>query len=400
MSHSHSPSRPIAWALLSQTIWLPLLGIDLHDRWQARVRVEQEIAAAASGPASSAAASFSAAAARTGAPASETTRDRRQASAITSPISTGLLLGSASHALATASQGDTGAQRRSASGLPALMDPGSQRPVQAEAMLSSPSPLQRPQRSAAIVAAGFRNSELLGGDLSIADLQRPAMPSLALAEQARWAATGDPLAPLPALWREPMRRALQALPSATAGRSGIQAARVVHVPSSRVRASTTVPLVLQSDGSVDILGRADDPAVLEEVKYWSRNQPSAGRSGMTATLLHLEPLPANPAVSLPGRSNATPQPRANPSAAAASSPMQPPAIMRSTRALAGSDPAPLSKAPLPSQLAAPSPAQPVASQAAAIAPESASRAPAPAPPAAPAPPPSLETSSPAPTSTP
>jgi hypothetical protein len=49
MHHLHrtGSSNAIAWALLSQTIWLPLLAIDLHDHWQAKVRQEQEIAAAA-----------------------------------------------------------------------------------------------------------------------------------------------------------------------------------------------------------------------------------------------------------------------------------------------------------------------------------------------------------------
>ena len=30
-------SRPVAWALLSQALWLPLLAVDLQDRWTARV---------------------------------------------------------------------------------------------------------------------------------------------------------------------------------------------------------------------------------------------------------------------------------------------------------------------------------------------------------------------------
>ncbi|MCP9787233.1 hypothetical protein, partial [Cyanobium sp. N5-Cardenillas] len=30
--------KAIAWALLSQSIWLPLLAIDAHDRWQANIK--------------------------------------------------------------------------------------------------------------------------------------------------------------------------------------------------------------------------------------------------------------------------------------------------------------------------------------------------------------------------
>ena len=28
----------VAWALLTQSLWLPLVGIDIHDRWQAESR--------------------------------------------------------------------------------------------------------------------------------------------------------------------------------------------------------------------------------------------------------------------------------------------------------------------------------------------------------------------------
>ena len=31
-------SRSIAWALITQILWVPLLVIDLHDRWVARQR--------------------------------------------------------------------------------------------------------------------------------------------------------------------------------------------------------------------------------------------------------------------------------------------------------------------------------------------------------------------------
>jgi hypothetical protein len=47
-SRPSTPNRAIAWALLSQSIWLPLLALDVHDRWQAQIRVQREIAEAAS----------------------------------------------------------------------------------------------------------------------------------------------------------------------------------------------------------------------------------------------------------------------------------------------------------------------------------------------------------------
>jgi hypothetical protein len=228
-----------------------------------------------------------------------------------------------------------------------------------------------------LLSASFNRSELLGGSLSLADLQRPAMPSLALAERARWAGSSDPLAPLPADWREPIRKAIQALPG-PASRGQITAARVVHVPSSRVRRSTPVPLAVQGDGSVDILTRPDDPAVVDEIRHWSRRQSPSPGPGVTAAIIHLEPIPEAPAILTPPRTL-----RAANTASREVAPIAP----RDSR------PAAAPVAPREAAAAAPVPppaSAPIAAPAAAVAVQSAPPAPAPTPaaaeiPAAPAP---------------
>ena len=305
----HPPStgpNAVAWALLSQTIWLPLLAIDLHDQWQARIREQREIAAAAARmpktPLQTAAA-----------PGAKPLPSRPQPT-------TGVLLGSANRGLESAS--------RSLEGPAGLLSNtqglGSNRPSPGGAISaratrglgtattttdpiggSSPrSGLQfhtpgEPQTG--LLTASFRRSELLGGSLTLADLQRPAMPSLAMAERARWATSSDPLAPLPTAWREPMRRAIQSLSVPKGGTMGISGARVVHIPSSRVSRSTPVPLAVQGDGSVDILSKADDPAVVEEIRNWSKRQAPSGGGGVTAAIVHLEPMPEAPPVLSPSR---------------------------------------------------------------------------------------------------
>jgi hypothetical protein len=140
----------------------------------------------------------------------------------------------------------------------------------------------------------FNRAELLGGSLGLSDLNSPAMPPLAMAERARWQRSGDPLAPLPGAWREPMRRALQGLATSKGAATSVTAARVVHVPSLRVRQSTPVPLAVQPDGSVDILTKPDNPAVVDEIRQWSSRQPTSGQAGVTAAVVHLEPLPEAP----------------------------------------------------------------------------------------------------------
>ena len=305
----HPPStgpNAVAWALLSQTIWLPLLAIDLHDQWQARIREQREIAAAAARmpktPLQTAAA-----------PGAKPLPSRPQPT-------TGVLLGSANRGLESAS--------RSLEGPAGLLSNtqglGSNRPSPGGAISaratrglgtaktttdpiggSNPrSGLQfhtpgEPQTG--LLTASFRRSELLGGSLTLADLQRPAMPSLAMAERARWATSSDPLAPLPTAWREPMRRAIQSLSAPKGGTMGISGARVVHIPSSRVSRSTPVPLAVQGDGSVDILSKADDPAVVEEIRNWSKRQAPSGGGGVTAAIVHLEPMPEAPPVLSPSR---------------------------------------------------------------------------------------------------
>jgi hypothetical protein len=120
------------------------------------------------------------------------------------------------------------------------------------------------------------------------------MPPMAMAERARWQGSGDPLAPLPGTWREPMRRALHGLAASKGAPTSVTAARVVHVPSLRVRQSTPVPLALQPDGSVDILTKPDNPAVVDEIRQWSSRQPTSKQAGVTAAVVHLEPLPEAP----------------------------------------------------------------------------------------------------------
>lgn len=305
----HPPStRPnaVAWALLSQTIWLPLLAIDLHDQWQARIREQREIAAAAARmpktPLQTAAAPG--------------------AKPLPSPPqpTTGVLLGSANRGLESASRSlegpagllsntqGLGSNRPSPGGAtsaPATRGLGTSTTTTDPIGGSSPrSGLQfhtpgEPQTG--LLTASFRRSELLGGSLTLADLQRPAMPSLAMAERARWATSSDPLAPLPTAWREPMRRAIQSLSAPKGGPMGISGARVVHIPSSRVSRSTPVPLAVQGDGSVDILSKADDPAVVEEIRNWSKRQAPSGGGGVTAAIVHLEPMPEAPPVLSPSR---------------------------------------------------------------------------------------------------
>jgi hypothetical protein len=151
----------------------------------------------------------------------------------------------------------------------------------------------------------YSNSELLGGVLTIQNINEPLMPAVARAERAQWMRSGDPLAPLPEPWREPMRRALTSLINPGTVNSENRSSRVekvldldyarfVHVPSTKVRRSSEVPLALQADGSVDILNQPDDPAILEEINRWSTRQQLPAKGKVRPAVVHLHPLMNEP----------------------------------------------------------------------------------------------------------
>ncbi|MEB3199652.1 MAG: hypothetical protein VKK62_03870 [Synechococcaceae cyanobacterium] len=374
--------QAIAWALLSQSIWLPLVAIDAHDRWQSRVK---ELQPERGAPAAAAVAS----------------RNNGRGSgipvpALQGPTSTGLLLGTGARPTDPLLDSGLGRSLDAPAPAPAQRPQASLAPppqlsapvARSEAAGFTPAsaiaaPTHRPHSSVALphrplgalpadpLLGSFRRSELLGGALGLADLQAPRMPTLAMAERARWSGSNDPLAPLPSLWREPMRRALQQLPlsrgvaGARPTSPGIQSARVVHLPSSRISRAAAVPLAIQSDGSVDILSKPSDPGVIDEVRRWSTTQSAPGAGTVTPAVVYLSPLPKS----------------AGPAATEATAPARPSAApaAASARLAPAPDAAP-SAAPAPTPAAAPAPPVSAPAPVQAMAPEA-----APAPEPAPAP---------------
>ena len=350
---SSTPNRALAWALLSQSIWLPLLALDVHDRWQAQIRVQREIAEAASRRS----------------PREESPQIQLPGGVTTAASKlkdTGLLLGSATRSPLNDSDrtgmvSEAGLASFASTGLSHRLNPGrTATPLVTPTAASGPgepqlrrgtSPLglSTSANSPNLLFQTFNRAELLGGSLGLSDLNTPAMPPLAMAERARWQRSGDPLAPLPGTWREPMRRALHGLATSKGAATSVTAARVVHVPSLRVRQSTPVPLAVQPDGSVDILTKPDNPAVVDEIRQWSSRQPTSGQAGVTAAVVHLEPLPEAPR---------DPQPAPIPTSTAA--PIQTPVATNSRPAAAepavAPSPPPVAAAPAPEVAAPPPPA--------------------------------------------
>lgn len=276
----------VSWALLSQVFWIPLVALDLHDRWVAYRRdVTPPRQALPPGPIAGA-----------------TSFGLNDLLGADRPVQrpAGQANQVVAAALGVAVPGGThrvGVRLSSAgSGASSLLD----RPFTASLDVpSSPAPSAAAAARAAAAATGpyqagtllgraFTRAQLLGGGIGLADLQEGPMAPLALAERALQRGSGDPLAPLPSFWREPMRQALLRLPGAA---PQLSPARMVIVPSGVVRRPVEVPLALQSDGSVDVLEPPGDPAVLREIEGWSRQQRPPATGSLQPALLLLHPLP-------------------------------------------------------------------------------------------------------------
>lgn len=322
----------IGWALLSQSIWLPLLAIDAHDRWQSRVR---ELTPEVASPEPPAQANLA-----------------NPAVAGRSRLEAGPLLASSQRdrdplldlGVARSLEVSSGAPQPSRTAskpsplLPSRSTGSHQPSLDSARHTATHAPKQRVATFSASGSLPFALSAPRS-PLSVPSLRQPPGSSmLALATRSSSNSVEDPLAALPSAWREPMRRALQQLPAATKGSASLQAARVIYVPSERISAPATVPLAIQPDGSLDIFSRPADPLVIEELRNWSNRQPQAAKGKIAPVVIHLSPIPkATTAMVSPPSSAAsqlriaTPEPRLGiPSAAPRPRHLPPAATSRAT----------------------------------------------------------------------
>lgn len=299
MQHPDGSTRPrtlrryasgipaIGWALLSQSIWLPLLAIDAHDRWQSRVReLTPEVASPeAAGPSELANAPD---AARSG-------------------VAAGPLLASSQRDRDPLLDPDVARTLDISTGSPQprhLADqPSPFRSAQATGQRRIAT-FSSQQQEAAGIKGSTRKSRPFGSiqvassspPRSLPQAPSPRQPAggaaiLALATRSSAISEADPFAALPSAWREPMRKALQQLPTARKGSATLETARVIYVPSERLSSPATVPLAIQSDGSLDIFSRPADPLVIEELRNWSKRQPQAAKGTIAPVVIHLTPIP-------------------------------------------------------------------------------------------------------------
>ena len=133
----------------------------------------------------------------------------------------------------------------------------------------------------------FTPSERLGGELTLQDLDGPVLPPLALAEQARLRRSTDPFGALPERWRRPWRRIMANAPGVR-----WRPARRLVASWPGLPAALLVPVLLHSDGSVDVFldapGAAPVAAALEALLK-RLELPAAG--SVQPLQLELQPRP-------------------------------------------------------------------------------------------------------------
>ncbi|MFZ0406661.1 MAG: hypothetical protein WAM11_00925 [Cyanobium sp.] len=332
-----NPARAVAWALLSQAFWLPLLAIDIHDRWVAQLRQLTP---------------------PSGSPQLGRKIDRGPALSLDKLIgATGEVDGPITNANSSTGVLLSTAGSRTSS----LLDRPLSRSIE-ELQPQNPGPARADAQSAAARSAPaapgvaptwlsrhFTRAQLLGGRLDLNDLQEGTMSPLAMVERALSVSSADPMTPLPTLWRDPMRQAILQLPGRP---QRIATARVIHVPSPSVNRSTEVPLAIQSDGSVDILQIPDNPAVIKEIDSWSRHQQRPAVGSVVPAVIHLHPLEPAPMLT-PDNTPAARSPEQGAAPAAARLSPAPAAVRAAPLpAAAAAAEAPVSAAPLAAPVAA------------------------------------------------
>lgn len=330
----------IAWALFSQSIWAPVFLIDIQDQiaakknnydWTSISRISSQKV-----------------------PVLGSAEKNRNLASIDGPVvsksfvnknSTGIILNGTGSQPKSLDINLTGRPGNTSDQYPISYAPAPRlKPTFDTAFITKPSLVNHPLTTQNktlnstlvpdISRSLYSRSDLLGGSLTLNDLNEPAMPPIARAERAHWSRMGDPLGPIPAIWREPMRKAIHSLVTnslTVSGRSqppqqaslSVDTARIVHVPSAKVRRAADVPLALQSDGTVDILNTPDDPAVVEEIKTWSSKQQLPAKGRLTPAVVHLHPLTAGQQSGISAQSVRSEAPTKVTEPPAASKPPQP-----------------------------------------------------------------------------
>jgi hypothetical protein len=295
--------RAIAWALLSQSVWIPSLFADTQD-WIASKQTDFDFSSTLKLPHQNLPASIAEN------PKLKPFTGVLAMSQYSNQNISGFVLNPSPPSSTFAPLENNRFSRSNPNAIPTAFSPAPQPPIELSLLpkASKSESLQNQTgytdiQTTDIIKKIFTRADLLGGTLTLNDIHEPEMPAIARAERAKLARSRDPLAVIPSSWRESMRKALGSLAINPHGENKnsktrakevstilLEPARIVHVPSRKIKHQIQVPLALQPDGTVDILNQPDDPGVIDEIKSWSVKQQLPAQGRMTPAVVHFHPM--------------------------------------------------------------------------------------------------------------
>lgn len=125
----------------------------------------------------------------------------------------------------------------------------------------------------------------LGGPLTLASLNEPAMPIAARAEQLRWQRSNDALAAIPLHWRDPLRKEL-------GNRVQVSQAATVRLPVRDLAERQEVPVIITDQGVAEGLVTPKNPRTREAVETWAARQQPAQPGTVQVMVVAAEPVEA------------------------------------------------------------------------------------------------------------
>lgn len=131
----------------------------------------------------------------------------------------------------------------------------------------------------------LRGADGLGGPLTLASLNEPAMPIAARAEQLQWQRSNDALAALPLHWREPLRREL-------GNQVKVSQAATVRLPVRELSERQEVPVIITDQGMAEGLVKPKHQRTREAVESWAARQQPSQPGTVQVMLVAAEPVEA------------------------------------------------------------------------------------------------------------
>jgi hypothetical protein len=142
---------------------------------------------------------------------------------------------------------------------------------------------QAPRSASPNLLTQLSGADGLGGLITLASLDEPAVPIAARAERLQWTRSNDALAALPLHWRDPLRRQL-------GDRVRVSHAATVRLPVSELIERQELPVIITDQGVAEGLALPRDPRTRKAVETWAARQQPAQAGTVQVMVVAAEPV--------------------------------------------------------------------------------------------------------------